>query len=256
MCYAGVSIVRTHRSRCNVCGTTLDIAQAMSQKLRNSQVDRNGDVSSKPETSWFVISNMRFTWDIFGYNDDLWSLSLRFQQIGVIRRMPPFCHRIGGNDVGRVKTLIKLSELHMTCIPNTSQYVNIPQYCKTETRFQYLLIWFWPKLLPSYLPRWSPKQSSTNTAGTVSTLATVVTTTTAAATSTVIPPAPATLNTTSLDMVWSPRLLWSFTQRVSNFWMTSNSLYFIYLHIVGCQAWSKKSTKRKATATHFGSKSA
>ena len=25
-----------------------------------------GDVSSKPETSWFVISNMRFTWDMSG----------------------------------------------------------------------------------------------------------------------------------------------------------------------------------------------
>ena len=41
-------IVRTHRSRCNDWGTTLDIAQATSRKLRNSQVDRNGDVSSKP----------------------------------------------------------------------------------------------------------------------------------------------------------------------------------------------------------------
>ena len=120
----------------------IDVAQAMSQKLRNSQVDRNMAMSvPNPKPLGLLFQ----TWDspgIFRDNDDLWSLRFDGSKFGVIRRMPPFCYRIGGNDFGGVKTLIKLSELHMTCIPNTSQYVNIPQYCKTETRFQYLLIWF------------------------------------------------------------------------------------------------------------------
>ena len=88
-------------------------------------------------------------------------------KFGVIRRMPPFCDRIKGHDFGGVKQLNcqsciwHVSPIHI----NTSQYLNIPQYCKRETRLPVSFDLVWPKLLPSYLPRWSlPWQSSTNTA--------------------------------------------------------------------------------------------
>ena len=121
----------------------IDIAQAMSQKLyatrrwteiwRCQFQTRNLLVCYFNHEIHLGYFGIMMTYDHFPFDGS---------KFGVIRRMPPFCYRIGGNDFGGVKTLIKLSELHMTCIPNTSQYVNIPQYCKTETRFQYLLIWF------------------------------------------------------------------------------------------------------------------
>ena len=173
MCYAGgfsVLPVRTHRSRCNdFFGTT---PETLPRQRLGSYATRRTEMAMSvpsPETSWILLVCC-FKHEIhLGYFGMMTYDHFRFDgsKFGVIRRMPPFCDRIKGHDFGGVKQLNcqscvwHVSPIHI----NTSQYLNIPQYCKRETRLPVSFDLVWPKLLPSYLPRWSlPWQSSTNTA--------------------------------------------------------------------------------------------
>ena len=126
-----------------------DIAQATSRKLRNSQ-DRNGDVSSKPRNLLDPLGLLFQTWDSLGvfWDDDLWSLSFRWEQIWCDKKDASILRQDQRTWLWRSQTT-KLSELHMTCIPNTYQHIPIPQYTsiylnivREKPGFQYLLIWF------------------------------------------------------------------------------------------------------------------